>query len=603
MPQTSYALVTAVGHAMQAAAIAGGPPVVLTHIAIGDGATVPSGGETELYNELERKAIAGSGVVVGAANTAWFDYFLAADDGPYAIRELGLFAAGGELVAIARADPQINKPLPSAGQTVAGMLRMQVVFTDLAHITVVVDPALKVPLQRLSVLPWVPAIAMEVTEPPAEPAPGDTYLVGEGAGGAWTGQEGKLAEFTPAGWALIEPPDGHGVGLPDGSAFVREDGLYRPLGWIASDLTLTIGPEPDDDFATIPAAMEWLRHRLIAEDATVTLALAAGQHVYDGPGETIVVDHPMGQRIHLVGTPMLGADPDKDDFAVTGNNGTARGNDAVTNLAMLRGRYATEIRCINGAFLHMTARGAGFLDNILVTGDGSDVFGVMGQDWSARLGTVSVHGFGDDNLVLFGGSLRVSGVLTSSGGLADAIELSDCYTSIPTAHMLCYGCAVGFELNRNVSVYAHSIYSSGHAVDAIWLDEMSAIHLLGEAVGANCGQSGLRMNNKSVFRTALPSSATFNNNGGSGVIIGGLSYVLAIGLRSNGNGGAGMILGDGSAAYIINGQSNSNAAAGITASRGSAVAADGHTSTGNGSVNYSPAVNTVGNHNSYIAKA
>ena len=52
MPQTSFALMTNLGRAKEAAAIANATTIEITHIAIGDGSTVPSGGETELYNEV-----------------------------------------------------------------------------------------------------------------------------------------------------------------------------------------------------------------------------------------------------------------------------------------------------------------------------------------------------------------------------------------------------------------------------------------------------------------------------------------------------------------------------------------------------------------------
>lgn len=226
MAQNSFALMTNLGRAKEAAALANGTAIVITHIAIGDGATVPSGGETSLYNEVARKAISGHGTVVGAANTAYFDIFLAAADGPYTIREAGLYDSAGDLIAIARYDPPISKPVPSSGQTVEGTVRLQVAFSNIANVTIVVDSAFTVPLQRLSRLPWLPVLSMSVTTPPATPAVGDAYLLPVGTTGAWTGHSGKIAEFTTAGWAIIVPPDGHGVSLPDGRVFERIAGTY-----------------------------------------------------------------------------------------------------------------------------------------------------------------------------------------------------------------------------------------------------------------------------------------------------------------------------------------------------------------------------------------
>lgn len=226
MAQNSFALMTNLGRAKEAAALANGTAVVITHIAIGDGTTVPSGGETALYNEVARKAISGHGTVVGASNVAYFDIFLAAAEGPYTIREAGLYDDAGDLIAIARYDPPINKPVPASGQTVEGTVRLEVAFSNIANVTIVVDPSFMLPLQRLSRLPWIPVLSMTVTAPPASPALGDAYLVPAGSTGSWAGQAGKIAEYTAAGWGILTPPDGHGLSLPDGRVFEKIDGVY-----------------------------------------------------------------------------------------------------------------------------------------------------------------------------------------------------------------------------------------------------------------------------------------------------------------------------------------------------------------------------------------
>ncbi|ABS15013.1 phage tail-collar fiber domain-containing protein [Brucella anthropi] len=226
MAQNTFALMTNLGRAKEAAAIANGTAVVITHIAIGDGTTVPSGGETTLYHEIARKAVSGHGTVVGASNVAYFDIFLEAGEGPYTIREAGLIDDDGDLIAIARYDPPISKPIPSSGQTVEGTIRLEVAFSNIANITIVVDPAFKVALQRLNRLPWLPVISMTLTAPPASPSVGDLYLIPIGATGAWSGQSGKIAEYTSAGWGIMTPPDGHGVSLPDGRVFEKVSGVY-----------------------------------------------------------------------------------------------------------------------------------------------------------------------------------------------------------------------------------------------------------------------------------------------------------------------------------------------------------------------------------------
>lgn len=259
MPQTSFAVMTTLGRAKEAAALANASTITITQIAIGDGATVPSGGETALYHEVARKTISGHGTVAGAANVAYFDCYLAAGDGPYTIREAGLYDDAGDLIAIAHYDPPINKPVPSSGQTVEGTVRLEVAFSDVANVTIVVDPSMQVALQRLTRLPWIPIISMTLATPPVSPVAGDCYLIASAPTGAWTGQAGKIAEYTIAGWAIITPPDGHGVSLPDGRVFVRVSGvyvekialdaqsgkwLYAVSGGTANAITVTLAPAP-----------------------------------------------------------------------------------------------------------------------------------------------------------------------------------------------------------------------------------------------------------------------------------------------------------------------------------------------------------------------
>jgi len=225
MAQTSFSLMTNMGLAKEAAALASGTPIVITHISIGDGLTVPSGGETALYHEIARKTIIGSGTVVGASNAAYFDAFLAADEGPFTIREAGLHDNTGALIAIAHYDPPINKPIPSSGQVIESVVRLEIAFSNIANISIVVDPSLKVALQRLSRLPWIPVISMTATAPPAATI-GDCYLIPTGATGAWAGQAGKIAEFTTGGWAMMIAAEGHGISLPDGRIFEKVSGVY-----------------------------------------------------------------------------------------------------------------------------------------------------------------------------------------------------------------------------------------------------------------------------------------------------------------------------------------------------------------------------------------
>ena len=277
MAQSSYAILTTRGAQKVAAALAANSSITLTHIAIGDGVTVPSGGETALYHEVARKTISGQGVVAGALNTAYADIYLAAGDGPYTIREAGLFDNAGEMIAIAHFDPAVAKPVPSSGQVVEGTLRIQLAVSNITAVTILVDPSMTVTLQRLSVLPWIPVKSVSTVAPPVNPVLGETYVIPNGATGSWIGSVGKVAEFTAAGWAMITPRSGVGVGLIEAGEFVcyKYDGAAWSK-WFASEVfsgpsRLATASEVRDALGTGVVQAKYLTYYARLLDANLTL--------------------------------------------------------------------------------------------------------------------------------------------------------------------------------------------------------------------------------------------------------------------------------------------------------------------------------------------
>lgn len=77
--------------------------------------------------------------------------------------------------------------------------------------------------------PWLPVLSMTTTAPPNGAVLGDTYLIPAGATGAWAGKAQSIAEWSGSAWRIFTPKDGHGIGLPDGRAFIRIDGVYVEL--------------------------------------------------------------------------------------------------------------------------------------------------------------------------------------------------------------------------------------------------------------------------------------------------------------------------------------------------------------------------------------
>lgn len=293
MTQSTFALLTTTGRAKEALALASGEPLVISAIAIGDGTTVPSGGEKKLYHEIARKTVSGHGLVAGTTNTAYFDIHLAATDGPYTIREAGLYDAAGDLIAIACYDPPINKPTPESGQTVEGDVRLQIAFSNAENVIVQVDASMQVPLQRLTVKPWVPIKSIDTKQPPENPVPGDVYVIPATATGVWKGQSQKLAEFTSAGWAITGTPDGHGVGLPDGSIYIKINGVYVPLTDLLDKRYSRLTTPPTNTYYVSPNG----------DDKNTGFSLNESFRTIDGAIKALIERYMTSKTINLIVTP------------------------------------------------------------------------------------------------------------------------------------------------------------------------------------------------------------------------------------------------------------------------------------------------------------
>jgi len=71
------------------------------------------------------------------------------------------------------------------------------------------------------------------TSPPADPRPGQCWIVGEGASGAWAGQDRALAGWTGDGWRFVTPTAGMLVWSAAEDVFARFDGGQ----WWAGEIT------------------------------------------------------------------------------------------------------------------------------------------------------------------------------------------------------------------------------------------------------------------------------------------------------------------------------------------------------------------------------
>jgi phage-related tail fiber protein len=142
----TFAILTNTGRNKEAAAIAEGIALTITEMAWGDGQHVPAGGELALENEQGRKPVQASGTVPNTPNTAFFEILLDETEGPFVIREAGLFDADGDMVAVAHYDPPVNKPL----NHVSALIRTNILFSDLENLILKVQSTdAYVPAERI----------------------------------------------------------------------------------------------------------------------------------------------------------------------------------------------------------------------------------------------------------------------------------------------------------------------------------------------------------------------------------------------------------------------------------------------------------------------
>lgn len=133
-------IITTVGLAKIAAALAGGAPVNITEIAVGDADTTPAVGLTALGNEVWRDDVNSVDPVAGDLSRVLIEGLVPVADGGWTMREAGAFDAAGDLILIARI-PDTYKPDPVAdGAGVAAHIRLTVeVANAAAAFTLTVD--------------------------------------------------------------------------------------------------------------------------------------------------------------------------------------------------------------------------------------------------------------------------------------------------------------------------------------------------------------------------------------------------------------------------------------------------------------------------------
>lgn len=138
-----FAILTNVGMAKQANADALGIPWKFTDMGVGDANNtdpIPNAAQTRLINEWRRRPL--NQVRVDPVNPAVIiaEQIIPADEGGHWIREIGLYDADGDLVAVANCAPSF-KPVLSQGSGRTQVVRMNFIVSSTGNITLKIDPA------------------------------------------------------------------------------------------------------------------------------------------------------------------------------------------------------------------------------------------------------------------------------------------------------------------------------------------------------------------------------------------------------------------------------------------------------------------------------
>lgn len=143
--QTSqfFAILTAVGEAKQASANALGVPWTFAQLGVGDANQtdpIPLRTQTKLINERRRAPLNQVKVDPANSNIIIAEQIIPPDVGGWWIREIGLYDAVGDLVAVANCAPSF-KPLLSQGTGKTQIVRLNIIVTSTANVELKIDPA------------------------------------------------------------------------------------------------------------------------------------------------------------------------------------------------------------------------------------------------------------------------------------------------------------------------------------------------------------------------------------------------------------------------------------------------------------------------------
>lgn len=139
-----FAILTAVGEAKQANATALGQPWTFAQMGVGDANLtdpIPDRTQTRLINEWRRAPVNQVRTDPANPNIIITEQVIPADVGGKWIREIGLYDAAGDLVAVANCAPSF-KPLLVQGTGKTQIIRMNFIVANTASVVLKIDPAI-----------------------------------------------------------------------------------------------------------------------------------------------------------------------------------------------------------------------------------------------------------------------------------------------------------------------------------------------------------------------------------------------------------------------------------------------------------------------------
>lgn len=138
-----FTLLTEIGQAKLANAIALGQTIEITHLAVGDGGGIlptPQGDEDQLINERRRASINTSHVDPDNPNWIVVEQVIPPDVGGWTIREVGIIDSAGDLIGYGNY-PETYKPVLEEGSSRTQTVRFVLEVSDTAAVTLKIDPS------------------------------------------------------------------------------------------------------------------------------------------------------------------------------------------------------------------------------------------------------------------------------------------------------------------------------------------------------------------------------------------------------------------------------------------------------------------------------